>query len=303
MVRWALGAPVVAVAAMLFCAKAWGVPWHGITVATAAVAAWVLGGLVQWPSLKPGVERSGMLLALVLASATAFYWAGWRLPRGLVTASAPVVMLGSFQCLLVLCRRQAMPLLAAVFVGVAAAMLVIVKAPIELPAALRFGLIGVVLAGAVAMWRSAGSLVMGDGSQRLARTLVFAAGVWLPLVWWRPGALVGEFLRWENAAFLALIWLVCWARPEPGGTAVPRTRRGWLLSAALVLAAASTAGVFGCLALELEAPRAVFLGVGAGSLVLAAVVGWAGRCGRAGLALSWWPEAAILVMALTVWLR
>ena len=83
----------------------------------------------------------------------------------------------------------------------------------------RVAVAAFVVAGAYSVWREADRVRISDGSQRLARSFIFASAVWLPQAWWRPGALLMEFLRWENAAFFALVLLVAWARPEVGGEA------------------------------------------------------------------------------------
>jgi len=298
-VRWAVGAPVVAAACVLFFAKAWGQPWHGPSVAVVAVMAWIFAVLAQWAALRPGAERMAAAAAVGAAAAVAFYWAGWRLPRGLVLTGLPVAALAIFQCLLGLGRHHPLPLRAAVIGGSAGAVLVVLNAPLDWPPVLRIGLVGVVVAGAVSVWREAGRVRVGDGSQRLARAIIFAAGVWLPLVWWRPGALLMEFLRWENAAFLALVLLVAWARPGAGAGPsglTPARRRGLAL-AALLLAAAAAAGFLLASARGMVPPGTIFLGGGVGSLAL---LGWVGWTGRPGGVAAWWPEVALLVMAGTV---
>ncbi len=296
--------PVVAAACVIFYARVWGVSWHGLSVATVAVSAWVLAVLAQWPALRAGRERTVALAAVGLAVAVVFYWAGWRLSRGLVMTAVPVVALAVFQCLLGLGRHHPLPLRAAVAGGTAAAILVVFTVPLPWPSALRAGLAVVVMAGAVSVWREAGRLRVSGGSQRLARSVIFAAAVWLPLVWWRPGALLLEFGRWENAAFLVLVLLVAWARPEAGAVGLDAWRRRWVSLAALALAVAAAVGFFMAASREMAAPRGVFLGVGAGALVLSGWVAWPRRSGSAVAAgLAWWPEVALIVMALTAWLR
>jgi hypothetical protein len=167
------------------------------------------------------------------------YWAGGRLPRGLVQGAVPVVA----------------------------------------------------MAGQVVIWRRGGWFRISEGARALARSVIFAAAVWLPLVWWRPGALALEFVRLENAAFLGLVMLVAWARADVETGDTPA--RGSVVRGALVLAVASAAGWYLSMGEGTAAIGAVYAGVGVGALVLALL---AGRWVQAAV---WWPEVALVVMALT----
>jgi hypothetical protein len=310
LVRWALGAPIAAAACVVFFARAWGVPWHGYSVAAVALAAWIFGVLAQWPALRTGRERWLAALAVAMASLALVYGAGWRLPRGLLAAAAPVGALAVFQCLLSLGRSHPWLLRVAAVVGSAAALLAVLSVPLEILAPraaalgtpLRFAVAFVVVAGAVAVWREAGRVRVGDGTQRLARAVLFAAGVWLPMVWWRSEGLVSEFMRWENAAFLVLVLLVAWARPQgcPDGD---RSMRRHVALAALLLAGAAAAGFFAAATRGYTPTQTVFLGVGAGALVLSALLAWPRRPGQPPPAFVWWPEVVLVLMPLTAWIR
>jgi len=304
-VRWALGVPVVAAASSLFFARAWGYSWQVEGLATVSVAGWILGLLGQWAQLRPGWERRLAVGGLVAAVAAVVFWVGWRLPRGLIWTSLPVVVLAIFQCLLGLGRHHVMPLRVAVAGGGLVALLVLLGVPVAWPPLLRLLLSAVVVAGVFSLWREAGRVRLADGSQRLANAVIFAAGVWLPQVWWRPGGLLAEFLRWENAAFLVLVWLVAWSRPDAGlvPAGFSAVRRRSIVLAALVLAALAAAGWGVAWERGWSAPRTIFLGVGVGALVLAAGVGWSASAGRrVGGWLAWCPEGALLAMAWVAWL-
>ena len=128
-VRWALGAPVVAVVCILFYARAWQHGWHGQTVAAVALCAWIFAVLVQWPGMRSWRERQAAAGLVVVAAGLAVYAAGWKVPRGLVFTAVPVVGLAFFQCLLGLGRHYPMLLRGAVLMGGAAALLVVWQVP------------------------------------------------------------------------------------------------------------------------------------------------------------------------------
>ncbi len=107
-----------------------------------------------------------------------------------------------------------------------------------------------------------------------------------------------EFIRWENVAFVVLVWLVAWARPVAGAVAVPLVMR----VAALLLAGACAAGCAFAAQRDMESPRAVFLGVGVGALVLGGLLSWPRSSGGRVAVSAWWPELALVAMALTPWL-
>lgn len=304
-VRWALGAPVVAVVCILSYARAWQHGWHGPTVAAVALCAWIFAVLVQWPGMRSWRERQAAAGLVVVAAGLAVYAAGWKVPRGLVFTAVPVVGLAFFQCLLGLGRHYPMVLRGAVLMGGAAALMVVWQVPFGWAPMMRVAVAAFVVAGAYSVWREADRVRISDGSQRLARSFIFASAVWLPQAWWRPGALLMEFLRWENAAFFALVLLVAWARPEVGGeaTGAGRAGRRWVGWAALALAVATgLGGGWPGQEWSVGAPRVVLLGVAAGACVLAVVV----RVGRSGYGwgrfLAWWPEVALLGLAAGVWL-
>lgn len=246
-VRWAVGVPVAAVAALLFFARAWDVPWHWRSVAALAMAAWILGVWVQWPVFRRGRERWVVLGALVFAGVALLLWAGWRLPSGLVLAAVPVIGLAGLE------------------------------------AALGFG-------------GSAGFAVL----RLFLRAAVFSGGIWLPLVWWDGAALPREFLRLENAGFLALAYLVAVARASVPGMRLPWGAVRW---GAMILAGAAAAGLVSAAVGRLAATCAVYLGVAAGAATLALWLEVRGRWPRQfGLA-GWFPEVVFGVMVVTTMIR
>lgn len=312
-VRWAVAAPVAAVAAAVFFARAWGVPWHGYSVASVAVAAWIFAMWTGWSWRGGGREGWWAVAMLAVAVAVVGWWAGWRLPRGLVVAAVPVGVLSVFHCLLGSGGSHPWLLRAAVAAGGLLVLLVVLTVPAELLApgvaamggalvlAGRLVVAAAVVAGVVSVWREAGRVRVGVGVRRLVRAGLFAAGVWLPMIWWRPEGLWSEFERWENAAFVVLVLLVGWARPAgtPDGYRV--MRRHVAMAAGLL----SGAAVFGAVAAGgrgHEPTQTVFLGVAVGALGLAALTAWPWRGGRLPV-WAWWPEVVLVLMAWVAWMR
>jgi hypothetical protein len=157
------------------------------------------------------------------------------------------------------------------------------------------------LAGQAALWRRGGRVRFHAGASRWVRSLAFAAGVWLPLVWWHPGALLREFLRWDNAAFLVLVVMVGWSRDEMAAGR-PASERRESMRWALGLAATAFVGWWLSGYAGMAAPSAVYSGVAAGALALAALLGWGRIWGKAA-AIGWWPEVCLVAMLLTTWGR
>ncbi len=310
-----MGVPVAAAAAVLFFGRIWGVspPWPA--VATVATVGWLLAAWARWPMLRSGSERWLMPGVVAVACAAVFYWGGWKLPRGLVHASVLVLGLAVIEG--ALSRGKPHPFFARLVMGGFAGLLIFkVFSTMQAgragelagwdrgPAGIgwRVGLMAVALLGSVWLIGQADRVAVWGGVRRGLRSVIFAAGVWLPLVWWDAAELVREFQRPENAAFVALVYLVAWGRPQGASERGPGKR--WpVLVASIVLCVLCAAGAMVWDAPGAAPPRLVFFGVAVGAAVLASMIGLAWAIGKPGRAAGWFPEVALVAMALTALTR
>lgn len=303
-VRWAMGAPLAALACMVFFVKSWGVAWSPLSVQAVVVAAWVCAAMGQWGVLRSGGERAAMLVVMAGAVGVLVYWAGWRLPRGLVEAALPVGAMAIFQGFLTLGRNHPTALRVAALGGSAVAFLVVASAPLDrlapgLGAAgslLRYLVLAALVVGALSVWWDADRLKVGEGVLKLARSVLFAMGVWLPMSWWRNEGILAEFRRPENLAFLALVLLVAMARPAFSGEPAQRTRR-MVAGAALGLALAAAGGWVHAVSRDWDAPKHVFAGIVAAAVCLGALQLWRWPGPARPPVLAWFPESVFLAPA------
>jgi len=311
--RWAVGVPVAAAVCVIFFARAWGVPWSGLSVAAVAVVGWLLAVAGRWGWRRGALERWVLAAAVVAAVGVVGYWAGWRLSRGLVMAAWPVLGLAVLEASFGQGRIH--PLMVRLAMGGVTGVLLLgilvvpMRVRVEWPAGmggamiflLRVSLAAGVVVVAAHVWQRAGDPRLHRSLRRVVRSVVFAAGVWLPLVWWHPRGLLAEFVRTENAAFLALVALVAWARhdPDPSASEDDGRRVKW---AAVALAALAAGGWLYGWHHGMHAQRSVYEGVAVGALVLAAGVWWGQRRGRAAVGVVGWPELALIMMGLTAWI-
>jgi len=286
---------------MFLFAKAWGVPWHQASVQAVVVAAWVCAALGQWGTLRSSRERLAMGGVMVAALGVLAYFAGWRLSWGLVAAALPVAALAAFQGFLTLGRNYPAALRVAALGGSAAAFVAVVTVPLDRLAPglgvagslLRYLVLAALVVGAVSVWQEAGRLKVGEWVLRLARSVLFGIGVWLPTAWWRNEGILSEFRRPENVAFVALVFLVAWARPVVPGAAALRTRRV-VSGAALALALVAAAGWRHAVSQGWPAPKAVFLGIGLAAIALAALQFWRWPGPARPPVIAWFPELVFL---------
>lgn len=296
-----MGAPVAALAGMFLFVKAWGVPWHPASVQAVVVAAWLCAALGQWGTLRSSLERVVMSSVMLVALGVLGFLAGWRLSWGLVAAALPVAALAVFQGFLTLGRNHPAALRVAALGGSAAAFVAVVTVPLDRLAPglgmagplLRYLVLAALVVGGMSVWREAGRLKVGEWVLRLARSVLFGMGVWLPTAWWRNEGILSEFRRPENWAFLALVLLVAWARPAVAGE--PAVRRRWFVAGgALGLAMMAAVGWRHALSQDWHAPKTVFVGIGIAAIVLAALQWWRWPDPNRPPVIAWFPELVFL---------